>query len=118
MDRNLLCGLGLLLGIKMLDGYGPDLTKQTSEQLVQVLSAGTLPQQRLARDLLVDRHGAQAVPFLRAGLSSPSGQLRRNSLRLLSQLGELQSADLVQLLGDSDETVRVHVFRKIGRAHV
>ena len=99
-------------------GYGPDLTKQTSEQLVQVLSAGTLPQQRLARDLLVDRHGAQSVPLLRAGLSSPSGQLRRNSLRLLSQLGELQSADLVQLLGDSDETVRVHVFRTLRESAV
>jgi putative heme-binding domain-containing protein len=36
----------------------------------------------------------------------------------LSQLGELQSADPGQLLGDSDETVRVHVFRTLRESAV
>ncbi|MFN9282103.1 MAG: PVC-type heme-binding CxxCH protein [Planctomyces sp.] len=94
-------------------GYGPDLTVKTAEQLIEVLSDGTLPQQRLARDLLLDREGDRAIPLLRAGLRAESPQLRRNSLRLLVQLGAVSAADLSVLLTDVDETVRVHVFRAL-----
>ncbi|MFN5732327.1 MAG: PVC-type heme-binding CxxCH protein, partial [Planctomyces sp.] len=94
-------------------GYGPDLTVKTVEQLIEVLSDGTLPQQRLARDLLLDREGDRAIPLLRAGLRAESPQLRRNSLRLLVQLGAVSAADLSVLLTDEDETVRVHVFRAL-----
>ena len=93
--------------------YGPDLTVKTPEQLVAFLSEGTLPQQRLARDLLLDRHAAEAVPLLQAGLRAESAELRRNSLRLLVQLGAMTGADLAGLLADADESVRVHVFRAL-----
>ncbi|MFM8726813.1 MAG: dehydrogenase, partial [Planctomycetaceae bacterium] len=98
--------------------YGPDLTVKTPEQLVAVLSEGTLPQQRLARDLLLDRHAAAAVPLLRAGLRGESAELRRNSLRLLVQLGAMTGSDLAGLLADADESVRVHVFRALRESAV
>lgn len=100
-------------GLQGPSGYGPDLTAISTSGLMELIHRGPLPVRRLARDRFLDQDSATTATQIRDALTSTSPALRQFSLRTLATLQQLKVSELQQLASDSDETVRVHVYRAL-----
>lgn len=95
------------------EGYGPDFSKMTTEQLVDSLASAPGQGKHIARDVLADRHKDVPTSFLKQLLTNKSHDVRATALRLLGQRGELGLQTIADAAKDSEELVRVHAFRAL-----
>ncbi len=92
----------------------PDVTKQSLNELVDLLDSPNLTLQVFAVNELVDRFGPQAAAPLRrlvSGAGSPAQ--RAFGLWVLERLGQLDSELVTRLAADPAAMVRVHVVKAL-----
>ncbi len=92
-------------------GYGPDLSKLTVPQLIDVIRTAPTAQKHLARDVIADRQDADVDIALRGYAADASAVVRQYVLRLRAQRNSLATDDIAAAASDPDELVRVHAFR-------
>lgn len=93
---------------------GPDFTRATAAELVDLLSQPNLIVRVQATEQLARRCAAEAPALIRALLEANSTAFQRaHGLWVLERLGQLDHALVRKLLDDSDRLVRVHMLKAL-----
>ncbi|MEX0818867.1 MAG: PVC-type heme-binding CxxCH protein, partial [Pirellulaceae bacterium] len=94
-----------------------DLTRASTDELIEALGSSALQVRLLATDQLSDRVGDEAAAVLRdAAGNSPSPNRRLHALWGLHRLGQRDGSLLASSARDDAELVRVHALRLLGEA--